>query len=261
MSSNVDFRSAPEYAELRELLNEQKEQKRLESERKAKEDAERKTRILFDEIKKVQDEVPEELKTETPIEELDKQYIEFKKKLAATFGGANMAQAELLAQEYLNGTSAKAEEIRKRSQALGIAPPKEVDKYVRISSLVDLKNGYEFDASTGEYKQIKDEFGQPVRYRNVSEAYKVASYYDRINKARVEATKEIQQKLEERQNTAVTIGTQLSSSIDSAEEMTDSRVEELLNIDPRQYRNNPELYQLVSKAWAKFGMQPPQYGL
>ena len=228
------------------------ERKKAEEERKARQDK------LYSSVESFQNKY-EEFKTKKPINQLDAEVRAFKKQvgLAANVNSTN--GIEKAVNDYFNGKSNKAEQLRERLNTLGVVPPEDTEKFLKLAHLVDLKNGSELNEVTGELIPIKDSYGNKVRYRSLEEAYRVSHYFDEINRARVEEAKKIQNKLMAREESAITIGN-INTSPSTDVITSEDQIRQLINTPPQAYERDPELKRKVAAAYGKLGMTIPKLG-
>lgn len=222
------------------LIAEEKEQKRTE-------------RKLFDEIESLQTNRPE-LKTDKEIATIHKEYLSFIDELGAALNTKSHVQISKAVEDYYNNGDTK-----KIVEKYGLNPPtlNDYNNYKIVVDLIDLKRGVEFNPYTGKEEPILDDEGKQIRYRSLDEAYRVSHFYEERNKAKIQAHKEIQQKLASLNNGPVVMsGNEAASPVE-----VDSfdRDRELISMHPRQYENNPQLKEAVFKAYAKLGVKPPEY--
>ena len=242
---------------IEQSLKEQSErQKKIDEEKARHEQIASSKKAVYDEVRDFQ-KTYKEFKTNEDIEKIEKEFLTFRSDVARAVNAKNDAQTDAAIETYLNGKSEYADNIRKKISDEGAAPPKEIDTFLKLSRIVDLKHGIEIDSVTGEEKLVKDRYGREVRYRSLDEAYKVSNYYDEMSKARREESLKLQEMINQRNNTAVVLSNTDTAPVQKSGSVSKEYARKLLALHPRQYENDPKLYEEVRELYNRLGMQVP----
>ena len=248
-------------AEVLEKLNaiEARENERLEKINKAeadKEAAESKQRI-YDEVDKFQS-GNETYKTEKSMKILGTEFSQFKGNVAEYMGEeATGADVERAIYAAIEGTTENDNEFRDKLGKAGIPVPKEMDKFLTMAKIIDLQGGFKFNPITGKYDAITDANGNQVTYKSIDEAYKLSNYSKNISSAKNEAALAYQQKIDNRDASATRLSNSDTTNKDGSEDFNAKEIDELLDVNPREYRNNPALKAKVVRAYAQLNMVAP----
>lgn len=113
-------------------------------------------------------------------ETLDTEYVDFAKKLASIYYDVAIAdvtagQAEVAVDKYMK----KVPSIIDKAVAKGVKKPDGLEQYIVLSDVNNLRKGYIVDTTTGKWKKLKDNEGNPVTFPDFESAY---NYYKKINK-------------------------------------------------------------------------------
>jgi hypothetical protein len=144
---------------------------------------------------------------------------------------------------YRNVVGGKDEALAKNLESAGVAIPQDADSYLRLAEIVDLKNGYKFNEYTGEYEELKDDFGVRVSQRSIEDAYKLSRFTDIVAEARAEQTQAIERKLTSREGSATTLPQDVSSDGSNDGKMSHAEANAILNMPDSAFKNNPALKQ------------------
>lgn len=191
---------------------------------------------------------------EKNVRDIFSDYNRFRQDLAVATNARNQEELEKYIANYVAGG-----EVKTLADEKGIKPVEKLSSFLDLADLLDMKRGRRLNKNTGRYEPILDDEGQPVRYRSLEEAYQVKNFYGVQNEALVRERQQLREKLNSisPQTTAVTLQPQEVSPIigPEAKAMEDQR---LINMDPRQYRNNPELAMKVNEAYQRMGLTAPK---
>lgn len=254
LNKTLDTIKTGEVGELKqELLRlkelEEKRVKEYEEEKRRQEEEFRQKKMIS-ELDSFTSKYPE-LKLSESIDKLNRDWVGFRKNILNITRATSQRELEHYIQDYIKG--GKTKEL---ADAHGIPFVKDYDKLMVIYDLLDMKRGIRYNKETGVEEPILDDENQPVRYRNIEEAYKLSKYYDELNQARINSMKDVQAKLRQRQQSAVTLNDNETSGFNTGISKAD--VSRLLQLDPKQYKNNPELRQQVEAVYRMVGMEPPR---
>lgn len=192
-----------------------------------------------------------ELKMSDSIENLNREWMGFRKNILNITGATSPKELEHYIDDYVKG--GKTKEL---ADSHGIPFVKDYDKLMTVYELLDMKRGIKYNKELGVEEPILDDENKPVRYRTIEEAYKLSKYYDELNQARLSSMKDVQQKLRQRSQAAVTLNETETSSFDTG--LSKADISRLIKMDPKQYKNNPELRQQVEAVYRSIGMEPPR---
>ena len=205
---------------------------------------------LFGEIESFQSKHPD-FKTSKPISQLNDEATKFRQDLAWLIKADSEAETDKVLAKFFDEEG--GEGLRVKAEQAGIRIPQEYEKFSQLAKLWDLKNGLETDPVSGSIREIKDEFGNPVRYRSVEEAYILSNYHDEINRARREARIEVRDKVNKINSGASTLDNNTTSS--SNQEMSAQDALQIIRKDSRDFRKVPGNLELLQKAYARAKIQ------
>lgn len=147
-------------------------------------------------------------------------------------------------------------------QTRGIVEPPSLKTYTKLSEIDALRQGYVFDKLTGDWNQLKDAFGEPVKFPNHKAAYlylqqENGTYGETILNKQKSTQKNMMHAMTRREPIELTAEQQRSDNIDT---MTEARATELIekyDMDTiaLRARKNPKdpLFQEYNKALEKLG--------
>jgi len=163
--------------------------------------------------------------------------LAFKQQLQKYLGTDDPMQVEAAYRKAVNRTD---EELVNKLESVGIKAPSDAQNYLKLAEVVDLKNGYKFNEYTGQFEEIKNEFGERVLLRSIDDAYKLSRFNDIVNQARAEQVQEIEKKLTERSQSATVLpDVNVSDGDDNA--MSLEEKQRILSLPSSAFKNNPEL--------------------
>lgn len=221
--------------------------RRAEEERKQREAEERQ----YKSVSEFQSKFPE-LQTNKSIQDIEKDYFEFRRKVKDITGAKTSYDLDKKIDDYMKNGQTK--EILSK---YGVKPPDDFDKYNNILELVEMKRGYKYDPVLGKNVPILDDEGKPVRYRTLEEAYRIKNFDREIEKQKREAYKEVNKKLQYASNAAVELPPDTVESISTG--MTAEQERMYINMNPREWINDPEKKSKVEAVYRKHGLEMPQY--
>ena len=239
----------------------QEQEKANNAIKQQEEERKRTKQKLFDSIRSFQNKTGNEcFQTKTDPEELAEQYRMFRSEVAEMVGSKQPQDINRAIDSLIRGSSNEDKEFRQRAVKEGVKIPEELDKFLMISEVNDIKNGIKYNRITGNFDHIKDEFGRPVIKESLDEAYKVSNYYKKINDIRREAAMNYQKKMDVREDSAVVLDNKQTTTEGEHSAMSKEQLKELLNKPYGLYKNNPKLKEQVEAAYRAVGVQPPVVG-
>jgi hypothetical protein len=197
-----------------------------------------------------------EFQTKEDFDSVVKEFGSFKNNLAYLNKKFDVDEIDALVMDYFDPN--KGAQLREEAAKHGITPPKEAEQFLKTIEVLNFKNGITYDPSLRRFVQDTDEHGNPVHRKSLEEAYLIKNYNSQINAERERAFKTIKNKLDTVQNTPRTLSNSQTSAAPSTE-MNETRIKELINLDPNVVRKNPELQREVSDAYRLLGMAPPNF--
>jgi len=254
LTKAIDTVKTGEVGELKEELLRLKkiEENRVKEyeEEKQKQENEFRQKKLVEELNSFASRHPE-IKPSDSIDKLTKDWMSFRKSILNLTNATSQAELENYIDDYVNG--GKTKDLADKH---GIPFVNDYDKLMAIYDLLDMKRGIKYNKTTGKEEVILDDEGKPVRYRNIDEAYKLSKYYDEMNKARINSFKDVQNKLNQRRQSAVTLDNEETAGFSTG--ISKEQISELLALNPKQYKNNPELRKKVEAVYRMYGQTPPR---
>jgi hypothetical protein len=149
-------------------INKLKNEHRLKKEKLDEDEAEDKRNRALEDFRK---EIPE-LSGTVPFAQMETEYNSFAREVAAAYysispGDVQDNHAEVAMAAYLEGSPILNETLSSR----GISEPSELRKFVVLSEIDGLRQGYVLDKLTGEFVEMKDPMGNKVTFPNHKSAY------------------------------------------------------------------------------------------
>lgn len=243
----------PEVTQITEELNSLKQviaSEKKEKEMIAAEEAKkRQQQQLFDSIREFQIANPE-LQTKKNIKELNDEYLQFRKDISYITNSKSIQELENAIEDYFKGGETKT-----KADQNGIKPIDDYEKFVKIMELIDLKEGVKYDPKKGDYIPITDDTGARIRYRSLSEAYKINNYYDELNNARKKAYQDVNRKLTQINGGPVVLAPTQTSTFETT--MTADQIREIINWPVSMWKNNPQKRAMVEQAYSAIGSRMP----
>jgi len=247
----------PKYTELNERIKkfEEGEAERLQRDAQAAEERKQREvqKRLYDEVRSFQG-ANEDYATTEDFETLHQKFNDFTSRLSGFVNAKTPEDKDRALMTYFDET--RGEKLRDETEKHGIVPPEDYDKYVEIAKLVDMTKGVEYDSVLRKFVQIKNSFGEPVRYRSIDEAYKVKNFSSLISDTRKEVSRQIRDKSTELNNRPVRIGNDETAPIESG--LTSEQLSSVIN-NAEQYVFDKSNYALLTRAYASIGQEPPAY--
>jgi len=113
-----------------------------------------------------------EFQSDKTYQQMEKDYVSFSKELAAQYfdklpESVSGPEQEVAISKYLN----KVPAIMEKVEDSGIKEPEELRKYLILSEVNAMYQGYELDKNSGKWVRMKNEVGDPVNLPNLSVAY------------------------------------------------------------------------------------------
>lgn len=214
---------------------------------------------LFNDIRTFQSR-NDSFKTGKDPEELASSYKEFRAEVSDFIRSTKPRDVNAAIDSLIHGSSDKDEQLRDRAKKEGVKIPEDINTFMVISEINDLKNGYQYNNITGEFDQITDSMGRQVRHKSLDEAYKLSNYYNKINEARRTAAKDYQKKVDARGESAQILDNTQTADDSDKTKLSNAQIQELLSKPETLYRNNPELAKQVRAAYEQLGMTMPVRG-
>ena len=137
--------------------------------------------------------------------------------------------------------------LRKKMEDVGITIPEDTSNYLKLSDIVDLKMGVKYDPQTGGYNKILDDLGRQVCQRTIEDAYKLSNYSGNMDKARRDQSLLIQEQLNSKSDSAISIPPENLAQGNESDTMTQEQMNSILDMDARVIRRNPELMAKYNK--------------
>lgn len=250
-----DIGSSPELQKLYEKINTIEQSFESEAKRR-KEEADREKRQaevskVFQTIRKFSTEHPE-FSTEKDIEKLDQDYQTFRKDLAYLVQAKSNEDLEEAISDYRSGGR-----VKELADSNGIRYTKDFEKYEALADLLDFKDGVKYDPVLKKRVSITDDKGVQVRYRSLEEAYNIKNYYENMTNAKRQAFKEVSKKFSEIDSAPVTLKPEHTSTVSTG--LTLDQEREYINMNPKEWENNPEKLAIAKAVFAKRGLELPKY--
>jgi hypothetical protein len=217
------------------------------AERKRK-DAEQK---IANEVVSLQQQYPE-LQTKNSFTQIAEDFTRFRNSLVNMLGATSPQDQDRLLMTYFD--ESRGAQLREEAKKNGVNPPDDYDKFVQIAELIDMTNGIEYDPILERFVQIKNSFGEPVRYRSIEEAYRVKNYNNEIVNAKKKAFKEVKTKIDQINDSPAKLDNRQTAPIDNA--ITPDQIQVVLN-NAESYVRDPAKYELLVKAYQAIGQPPP----
>jgi len=208
----------PDVTELRRELKDIKESQARIDQIKRDKDAQKRqeelTTTLYDDVSSFQNGYSQ-FTTPKPVKELNKEFLTFRDQLA-TVNAVNPNDQEavnILESKYFKRFDNGG--VFNNMEERGIKPPEGTEVLREIIKYNDLKNGYQIDDMTGKKIPITNNFNKQVSYNSIEEAYIVKNFSTLKADALKEASVEIQNKLNNRRQSAVEVGNGNAAPINS----------------------------------------------
>jgi hypothetical protein len=193
-----------------------------------------------------------ELKPSKDISELDQEYKNFRRDIAYLTKSKTLKDLESAIEDYQKGGS-----VKELADQNGIKPFKDIDKYNFIAELLDFQAGLKYDSTKGQHIPILDENGVQVRYGSLEEAFNIKNYYNNLTNIKRQAYKDVSKKLEQFNNSPATLSPEQTESFKT--NLTLEQEKEILNMNPKEWANNPEKRRLVEMVYSKYNIELPRY--
>lgn len=246
----------PKVKELEEEIRTFREEFKVvmeERQRKAREEEEKRRRDkLYGGIREFQNRYPE-LKTTVDIEEVDRQYQQFRNDMAVAIKAKSVFELEQAIADYFAGG-----DYKKIADEKGIKAPADYDKYQAIVELYDMKRGVKYDPVTGKENPILNDEGQRVTYRSLEEAYYVMNREKELADMRRKSSQEIAKKISQINGGAVELPSNMSGQV-VQQGYTKDQVNTLLNTDIKAIINDPVKLDEFKRLSIAMGYDAPVY--
>ncbi len=246
----------PKVKELEEEIRTFREEFKVvmeERQRKAREEEEKRQRDkLYGGIREFQNRYPE-LKTTVDIEEVDRQYQQFRNDMAVAIKAKSVFELEQAIADYFAGG-----DYKKIADEKGIKAPADYDKYQAIVELYDMKRGIKYDPVTGKENPILNDEGQRVTYRSLEEAYYVMNREKELADMRRKSSQEIAKKISQINGGAVELPSNMSGQV-VQQGYTKDQVNTLLNTDIKAIINDPVKLDEFKRLSISMGYDAPVY--
>lgn len=246
----------PKVKELEEEIRTFREEFKVvmeERQRKAREEEEKRQREkLYGGIREFQNRYPE-LKTTVDIEEVDRQYQQFRNDMAVAIKAKSVFELEQAIADYFAGG-----DYKKIADEKGIKAPADYDKYQAIVDLYDMKRGVKYDPVTGKENPILNDEGQRVTYRSLEEAYYVRNREKELADMRRKSSQEIAKKISQINGGAVELPSNMNGQV-VQQGYTKDQVNTLLNTDIKAIINDPVKLDEFKRLSIAMGYDAPVY--
>lgn len=246
----------PKVKELEEEIRTFREEFKVvmeERQRKAREEEEKRQRDkLYGGIREFQNRYPE-LKTTVDIEEVDRQYQQFRNDMAVAIKAKSVFELEQAIADYFAGG-----DYKKIADEKGIKAPADYDKYQAIVELYDMKRGVKYDPVTGKENPILNDEGQRVTYRSLEEAYYVRNREKELADMRRKSSQEIAKKISQINGGAVELPSNMNGQV-VQQGYTKDQVNTLLNTDIKAIINDPVKLDEFKRLSIAMGYDAPVY--
>lgn len=246
----------PKVKELEEEIRTFREEFKVvmeERQRKAREEEEKRQRDkLYGGIREFQNRYPE-LKTTVDIEEVDRQYQQFRNDMAVAIKAKSVFELEQAIADYFAGG-----DYKKIADEKGIKAPADYDKYQAIVELYDMKRGIKYDPVTGKENPILNDEGQRVTYRSLEEAYYVRNREKELADMRRKSSQEIAKKISQINGGAVELPSNMNGQV-VQQGYTKDQVNTLLNTDIKAIINDPVKLDEFKRLSISMGYDAPVY--
>jgi len=246
----------PKVKELEEEIRTFREEFKVvmeERQRKAREEEEKRQRDkLYGGIREFQNRYPE-LKTTVDIEEVDRQYQQFRNDMAVAIKAKSVFELEQAIADYFAGG-----DYKKIADEKGIKAPADYDKYQAIVDLYDMKRGVKYDPVTGKENPILNDEGQRVTYRSLEEAYYVRNREKELADMRRKSSQEIAKKISQINGGAVELPSNMNGQV-VQQGYTKDQVNTLLNTDIKAIINDPVKLDEFKRLSIAMGYDAPVY--
>lgn len=246
----------PKVKELEEEIRTFREEFKVvmeERQRKAREEEEKRQREkLYGGIREFQNRYPE-LKTTVDIEEVDRQYQQFRNDMAVAIKAKSVFELEQAIADYFAGG-----DYKKIADEKGIKAPVDYDKYQTIVELYDMKRGVKYDPVTGKENPILNDEGQRVTYRSLEEAYYVMNREKELADMRRKSSQEIAKKISQINGGAVELPSNMNGQV-VQQGYTKDQVNTLLNTDIKAIINDPVKLDEFKRLSIAMGYDAPVY--
>jgi len=246
----------PKVKELEEEIRTFREEFKVvmeERQRKAREEEEKRQREkLYGGIREFQNRYPE-LKTTVDIEEVDRQYQQFRNDMAVAIKAKSVFELEQAIADYFAGG-----DYKKIADEKGIKAPVDYDKYQAVVELYDMKRGVKYDPVTGKEIPILNDEGQRVTYRSLEEAYYVRNREKELADMRRKSSQEIAKKISQINGGAVELPSNMNGQV-VQQGYTKDQVNTLLNTDIKAIINDPVKLDEFKRLSIAMGYDAPVY--
>lgn len=246
----------PKVKELEEEIRTFREEFKVvmeERQRKAREEEEKRQRDkLYGGIREFQNRYPE-LKTIVDIEEVDRQYQQFRNDVAVAIKAKSVFELEQAIADYFAGG-----DYKKIADEKGIKAPADYEKYQAIVDLYDMKRGVKYDPVTGKENPILNDEGQRVTYRSLEEAYYVRNREKELADMRRKSSQEIAKKISQINGGAVELPSNTNGQV-VQQGYTKDQVNTLLNTDIKAIINDPVKLDEFKRLSISMGYDAPVY--
>ena len=246
----------PKVKELEEEIRTFREEFKVvmeERQRKAREEEEKRQRDkLYGGIREFQNRYPE-LKTTVDIEEVDRQYQQFRNDMAVAIKAKSVFELEQAIADYFAGG-----DYKKIADEKGIKAPADYNKYQAIVDLYDMKRGVKYDPVTGKENPILNDEGQRVTYRSLEEAYYVRNREKELADMRRKSSQEIAKKISQINGGAVELPSNMNGQV-VQQGYTKDQVNTLLNTDIKAIINDPVKLDEFKRLSIAMGYDAPVY--
>lgn len=259
-SIKANTQSTPEQARLLEAL-----QSRLDKIEKADEEAreekarQERLKILYNEMQEFA-KGKEHFDVPVAIGDARIEQNRFKEEMSKVLG-INLDNHGEVERQYRKIAAEDTVWARQRRELLrekGVEIPEYTKNYVNLLEIYERKQGRKFNMYSGKYEDITDATGAVSRLPSLDDAFKLSKYYSLVSEAETRASLEIQQKLEEQQDSVAVIDNARTSDLSGKIDISEADAIYLLNLDKQALMNNPDLLRNYSSLMSQLGETVPK---
>lgn len=198
----------PEVEDLKSQMSTILANQRKIDEKEAQEKEERRLRELenkvYTEVVEFQNSTPD-YKTSKDVKLISEEWRTFRDQLANVLAINPNDEEAINRAEALYSGKYDGSNVFNQMEARGIKPPEDYEKFKHIQDLYNRKNGFYIDEMSGKKIDITNAEGQKIVYGDISEVYYLQNRQRLEAEALKKASVEIQNKISNRNNSAVTI--------------------------------------------------------
>lgn len=233
-----------ELAELKKKFAEEEEARsNAEKQRKTEENR----RKLYDQLDSFS-KGKEEYQLPVHVSEAVKEVNDIKDKIGMTFKTDDAAEIEKIYRRVIKENTVWAKTKRDELEKAGVKFPEYSKNYLNIVEVYELQKGRKFNTVAGVYEDA---------VISLDDAYKLSNFNTLVSKAGSTEAKEIQKKLDQQQNTAVTISNSVTSDAGGEEAYTNEEIAAAIRMNPADLIKNRTLARKYATYLRKEGISVP----